>query len=66
MSAVGLTSMLAGIRRIGPRPFALGLFAALVVGGVSLLLITAFGRRWRGPSPPDPPHALSRYSASMR
>lgn len=43
MSAVGLTSMLAGIRRIGARPFALGLFAALVVGGVSLLLISLFG-----------------------
>lgn len=43
MSAVGLTSMFAGIRKIGPRPFALGLFAALVVGGVSLLLISLFG-----------------------
>jgi len=43
MSAVGLTSMLAGIRRIGAKPFALGLFAALVVGGVSLLLISVFG-----------------------
>ena len=43
MAAVGLTSMLAGIRKIGMRPFALGLFAALVVGGVSLLLIAVFG-----------------------
>lgn len=43
MSAVGLTSLLAGIRKIGARPFALGLFAALVVGGVSLLLIGLFG-----------------------
>lgn len=43
MSAVGLTSMLAGMRKIGPKPFALGLFAALVVGGVSLLLISLFG-----------------------
>lgn len=43
MSAVGLTSMLAGIRKIGAKPFALGLFAALVVGGVSLLLISLFG-----------------------
>lgn len=43
MAAVGLTSMLAGMRKLGPRPFALGLFAALVVGGVSLLLIGVFG-----------------------
>jgi uncharacterized integral membrane protein (TIGR00698 family) len=43
MSAVGLTSMLAGIRKIGAKPFALGLFAALVVGGVSLVLISLFG-----------------------
>jgi len=43
MAAVGLTSMFAGIRQIGPRPFVLGLFAALVVGGVSLLLISLFG-----------------------
>ncbi|MDP2958402.1 MAG: putative sulfate exporter family transporter [Longimicrobiales bacterium] len=43
MAAVGLTSMVAGIRKIGARPFALGLFAALVVGGVSLVLIGLFG-----------------------
>jgi uncharacterized integral membrane protein (TIGR00698 family) len=43
MSAVGLASSFAGIRRIGAKPFALGLFAALVVGGVSLLLISLFG-----------------------
>jgi len=43
MAAVGLTSMVAGIRKIGARPFALGLFAALVVGSVSLLLILVFG-----------------------
>ena len=42
MAAVGLTSMLAGIIKIGPRPFILGLFAAFVVGGVSLTLIYAF------------------------
>jgi uncharacterized integral membrane protein (TIGR00698 family) len=42
MAAVGLTSMLAGIIRIGPRPFILGLFAAFVIGGVSLTLIYAF------------------------
>jgi uncharacterized integral membrane protein (TIGR00698 family) len=43
MAAVGLTSMLAGIRSIGLRPFALGLFAALLVGGVSFALISTFG-----------------------
>ncbi|MDX1515185.1 MAG: putative sulfate exporter family transporter [Woeseiaceae bacterium] len=43
MSAVGLTSMLTSILAIGLRPFVLGLFAAAVVGGVSLLLITTFG-----------------------
>jgi len=45
MSAVGLTSMLAGVRRIGAKPFALGLFAALVVGAASLALIALFGAR---------------------
>ena len=43
MAAVGLTSMFAGIRKIGLKPFLLGLFAAVVVGGVSLLLISLFG-----------------------
>jgi len=42
MAAVGMTSMLAGIVRIGARPFLLGLFAAFVIGGVSLTLIYAF------------------------
>ena len=45
MAAVGLTSMLAGIRRIGLRPFVLGLFAALLIGGVSLTLISVFAHR---------------------
>jgi uncharacterized integral membrane protein (TIGR00698 family) len=45
MAAVGLTSMFAGLRRIGLRPFALGLFAALLIGGLSFVLITAFGAR---------------------
>ncbi len=45
MAAVGLTSMFAGIRDIGMRPFALGLFAALLVGGISFALIVAFGAR---------------------
>ena len=43
MAAIGLTSMLAGIIRIGLRPFALGLFAALLVGSVSFVLISVFG-----------------------
>ena len=42
MAAVGLTSMFAGIVKIGMRPFALGLFAALLIGGVSFLLIWLF------------------------
>jgi len=43
MAAVGLTSMFAGIIRIGMRPFALGLFAAVLIGGVSFALISSFG-----------------------
>ena len=42
MAAVGLTSMFSGMRDIGMRPFALGLFAAVLVGGVSFALIGAF------------------------
>lgn len=42
MAAVGLTSMFGGIVKIGWRPFALGLFAAVLIGGVSLALIYAF------------------------
>lgn len=42
MAAVGLNSSFAGIRSIGLRPFVLGLFAALVVGGVSFLMISLF------------------------
>jgi uncharacterized integral membrane protein (TIGR00698 family) len=42
MAAVGLTSMLAGIIKIGFRPFALGLFAAVLIGGVSYTLISLF------------------------
>jgi uncharacterized integral membrane protein (TIGR00698 family) len=44
MAAVGLTSMLAGIIRIGVRPFLLGLFAAFLIGGVSLGLISTFAQ----------------------
>lgn len=43
MAAVGLTSMFAGIIKIGMRPFALGLFAAALIGGVSFALISLFG-----------------------
>jgi len=42
MAAVGLTSMIAGIREIGLRPFMLGLFAAALIGVVSLTLISVF------------------------
>jgi uncharacterized integral membrane protein (TIGR00698 family) len=43
MAAVGLTSRLSSMRQIGPKPFLLGLFAAAVVGGVSLAAILTFG-----------------------
>ena len=43
MTGVGLQTSFAGLRRIGLRPFLFGLFAAAVVGGVSLLLISGFG-----------------------
>ncbi len=43
MAAVGLQTSLAGLRQIGLRPFLFGLFAALVVGAVSLLLIAGLG-----------------------
>ncbi len=42
MAAVGLTSMFAGLREIGPRPFLLGLLAAVLIGAVSLGLIVMF------------------------
>jgi len=42
MAAVGLTSQFAGMRSIGLRPFALGLFAALLIGVVSLIGIGFF------------------------
>ncbi|MEX2494436.1 MAG: putative sulfate exporter family transporter [Woeseia sp.] len=45
MAAIGLTSIFSGLRRIGLRPFLLGLLAALLVGGVSLLLISLFAQR---------------------
>ena len=42
MAAVGLTTQFAGLRRIGLKPFLLGLFAALLIGGVSLALVAMF------------------------
>jgi uncharacterized integral membrane protein (TIGR00698 family) len=42
MSAVGLTTLFVHIINIGMRPFVLGLFAALLVGGVSFTLISLF------------------------
>ncbi len=48
MAAVGLTSMFAGMRAIGLRPFALGLFAAVLIGVVSLLTISLFAERLIG------------------
>ena len=42
MAAVGLTSLFSGIKNIGLRPFLLGLFAAVLIGGVSLLMISLF------------------------
>ena len=43
MSAIGATSAFSSIKEIGFKPFLLGLFAATVVGGASLLLIVIFG-----------------------
>ena len=43
MSAIGATAAFSNIREIGIRPFLLGLFAASIVGGVSLLSIYFFG-----------------------
>jgi uncharacterized integral membrane protein (TIGR00698 family) len=42
MAAVGLTSILGGLRSIGVRPLLLALLAAILVGGASLLLIFLF------------------------
>ena len=40
MAAVGLGTSIKGLRSIGLKPLAVGLFSALLVGGVSLSLIT--------------------------
>ena len=39
MAAVGLGTSIKGLREIGMRPLAIGLFSALLVGGVSISLI---------------------------
>ncbi len=39
MAAVGLGTSLRGLKRIGLRPLAIGLFSALLVSGVSIVLI---------------------------
>lgn len=43
MSAIGATSAFSSIKKIGLKPFMLGLFAATVVGGVALSVIYLFG-----------------------
>ena len=40
MAAVGLGTSIKGLQSIGFKPLAVGLFSALLVGGVSLSLIT--------------------------
>ncbi|MDH4049218.1 MAG: putative sulfate exporter family transporter [Gammaproteobacteria bacterium] len=40
MAAVGLGTSIKGIRSIGLKPLAIGLFSALLVGGVSVTMIT--------------------------
>ena len=42
MAAVGLGTSITGLRRIGLRPLALGLFSALVVGAASATLVALF------------------------
>jgi uncharacterized integral membrane protein (TIGR00698 family) len=42
MAAVGLGTSIAGLKKIGLKPLAVGLFSAVVVGVVSVTLITLF------------------------
>jgi uncharacterized membrane protein YadS len=42
MAAVGLGTSVAGLRSIGLKPLGVGLFSAVVVGAVSVALITLF------------------------
>jgi uncharacterized integral membrane protein (TIGR00698 family) len=48
MAAVGLTSNFASLRSIGVKPFVLGLLAAVLIGGGSLLLISLLAGRLIG------------------
>ena len=48
MAAIGLTSNFASLRSIGVKPFVLGLLAAVLIGGGSLLLISLFAGRLIG------------------
>jgi uncharacterized membrane protein YadS len=45
MAAIGLGTGLARIRRLGIKPFCVGLAAALLVGGVSATLLLVFAAR---------------------
>jgi uncharacterized membrane protein YadS len=42
MAAVGLGTSVAGLRSIGLKPLGVGLFSAVVVGIVSVALVTLF------------------------
>lgn len=42
MAAVGLGTSIRGLMEIGMKPLAIGLFSAVLVGGVSMLLVTTF------------------------
>ena len=42
MSAIGLTTLFYGMRKIGIKPFILGLFAAVLVGMTGLITIYFF------------------------
>jgi uncharacterized membrane protein YadS len=42
MAAVGLGTSIAGLRSIGLKPLGVGLFSAIVVGIVSIVLISLF------------------------
>ena len=42
MAAIGLTTLFSNMYQIGIKPFILGFFAALLVGGISLASIIFF------------------------
>jgi uncharacterized membrane protein YadS len=43
LSAIGLNLRVAELRLIGPKPLTIGLAAALVIGGSTILAIVTFG-----------------------